>query len=166
MGDPYSQWGRARDFFLAVRDASQEADRTMSTIRRMEAREGVRAQRYEARGRGGTRADAMRATDERMDYEGRYRRRVQEDYALIDLACDVIYGSEDQMSGGVGALLGSEYADELWWRYCNAATWPEVADGVGRSERWCRDADRVAMDCVDSYGLARVAAGLGLAEDA
>ena len=32
------------------------------------------------------------------------------------------------------------------------------------SERWCRDAVGVAMDVVDSYGLERMASGLGLAE--
>lgn len=153
----------ARDFFAAVRDASREADRTLRTIRDMESREGVRAQGYEARGRSGGPADAMRATDRRMDYEARCRRRLEEDYELIDVACDVIYGS-DQSMGGVGAVLGSAYADALWWRYCAGATWPEVADGCGMSERWCRDAVGVAMDVIDSYGLSRMAEGRGLAE--
>ena len=105
----------------------------------------------------------MRATDRRMDYEARCRRRLEEDYELIDVACDVIYGS-DQSTGGVGAVLGSAYADALWWRYCAGATWPEVADGCGMSERWCRDAVGVAMDVIDSYGLSRMAEGRGLAE--
>lgn len=155
--------GSARDFFEAVRDASRDAERTSRTIKAMESREGVRAQTYGPRGRGGPH-DAMAATDARMDYEARYRRRIEEDYRLIDAACDVIYGA-DQSTGGVGAILGAPYADVLWWRYCAAATWPEVAEGTGMSERWCRDAVGVAMDVVDSYGVARMARGLGLAED-
>lgn len=161
VGYPY-QYQSARDFFEAVRDASEDAERTSRTIRAMESREGVRAQSYGPRGRGGSH-DPMAATDARMDYEERYRRRVEEDYRLIDEACDVIYGA-DQSTGGVGAILGAPYADALWWRYCAAATWPEVAEGAGMSERWCRDAVGVAMDVVDSYGLERMARGLGLAE--
>ncbi|MGN9233696.1 hypothetical protein ACTM8Z_00095 [Atopobiaceae bacterium HCP3S3_D6] len=159
--DPY-RYASAHDFFEAVREASRDAERTRRAVSRMESREGVRAQSYGPRGRGGTR-DAMAATDERMDYEERCRARVEADYALIDAACDVIYG-RDQRTGGVGALLGAAYADALWWRYCAAATWPEVAAGTGMSERWCRDAVRAATDVADAYGLERMASGLGLAE--
>ena len=105
----------------------------------------------------------MRATDARMDFEGRIERRREEDYRLIDAACSVIYGS-DQSTGGVGAILGAAYADALWWRFCAAATWPEVAEGTGMSVRWCKDAVGVAMDVIDSYGLERMSRGLGLAE--
>lgn len=159
--DPY-QCTCARDFFASVRDAARDADRTTGIIRSMEAREGVRAQTYGPRGRGGVR-DAMAATDARMDFEERYRRRLDEDYELIDRACDVIYGA-DQSTGGVGAILGAAYADALWWRFCAAATWPDVAEGTGMSVRWCKDAVGVAMDVVDSYGLERMSKGLGLAE--
>lgn len=159
----YADYLRARDFFDAVRDAAQDADRIAHALERMAAAEGVRAQGYEVRGRSGGTSDAMRRTDERIDWEERYRRRRDEDYQFIDLACDVIYGGQDQVSGGVGALLGPAYADCLWWRYCAAAPWPEVARGCDRSERWCRDAVRVALDVVDGYGLAQVAAGLGVA---
>lgn len=157
-------YSSAREFLEAVRAASIDAERIRHTLERMGVREQVRAQSYESRGRGGGTTDAMRATDERMDYESRARDRQHEDYALIDLCCDVIYGSGQNGSGGVCALLGSAYADCLWWRFCAAATWPEVADGCGMSERWCRDAVRVACDTIDAYGMSRIVDGLGLAD--
>lgn len=162
MGTHRYSYASARDFFEAVRDASMDAERTRRTIRRMESREGLHAQSYGPRPRGGTH-DTMARTDERMDYEERCRRRVDEDYELIDEACDVIYGA-DQSTGGVGALLGPAYADALWWRYCAAATWREVAAGVGMSERWCVGAVKAALDMVDSYGIGRMASGTGVAE--
>lgn len=153
----------ARDFFESVRSAAIDADSITRRIRAMESREGVRAQSYEARGRSSGAGDAMRATDARMDFEGRIERRREEDYRIIDAACSVIYGA-DQSTGGVGAILGAAYADALWWRFCAAATWPEVAEGTGMSERWCHDAVGVALDVIDSYGIERMAMGLGLAE--
>ena len=142
--------------------AASEADRFSRAIARMESREGARARSYAERVSVGGDRDVMEPTDRRIDYEERCRRR-DEDYALIDCACEVIYG-RDQCSGGIDAILGSAYADALWWRYCAAATWPEVAGGVGMSERFCRVAVRVALDTIDAYGLDRVATGLGLAE--
>lgn len=153
----------ASDFFESVRSAAIDADSITRRLRTMEAREGVRAQSYEARGGSSGTGDAMRATDARIDFESRIERRRDEDYRLIDAACSVIYGA-DQSTGGVGAILGAAYADALWWRFCAAATWPEVAEGAGMSERWCKDAVRVAMDVIDSYGIERTARGLGLAE--
>ncbi|MDY4014650.1 hypothetical protein, partial [Parafannyhessea umbonata] len=152
-----------RDFFESVRSAAIDADSITRRIQAMESREGVRAQSYEVRGRSSGTGDAMRATDARMDFEGRIERRREEDYRLIDAACSVIYGA-DQSTGGVGAILGAAYADALWWRFCAAATWPEVAEGAGMSERWCKDAVGVALDVIDSYGIERMASGLGLAE--
>lgn len=155
----------AREFFDAVRDASRDADRIRLTLERMGVREQVRAQGYEPRGRGGDR-DAMAATDRRMDYEARIRRRQKEDYALIDAACDLIYGVGQDGRGGICALLSPAHADALWWRFCAHGTWAEVAAGSGMSESWCRtDGVPTAIDCVDGLGIGRVTAGLGVAED-
>ena len=159
-----SEWAHARDLMEAARQASMEAERARRSLARMEAREGPRSPSLDLHGTGGVSADPMGATDSRMDWEARMRGRLTADYALVDLACDVIYGSDQTGSGGVCSLLGSAYADCLWWRYCAAATWPEVAERCGMSERWCRDAVAVACDAVDAYGVGRVIRGLGLAE--
>ena len=159
-----SEWARARDLMEAARRSAIEAERTRRALERMASREGPRAQSYSPGTSPGRVADPMATTDERMDYEARMRTRVEADYAIIDEACDVIYGSDQTGSGGVCSLLGSAYADCLWWRFCAAATWAEVAEGCGMSERWCRDAVSVACDVVDAYGVGRVVRGLGLAE--
>ena len=159
----YDGYQSARDLFEATREAARDADRISRTIARMESREGLHAQSYQPSVRGGDH-DASAATDARIDYEGRVRRRRDEDYALIDLACSVIYGADQVGSGGVSALLGPSYADALWWRYCAAATWPEVAAGTGMSERWCQQAVSLALDVVDAHGIERMVSGLGFAE--
>lgn len=162
MEDPYS-YQSARALFGDVRGAALDAERVSRTVSSLEAREGVRAQGYGPRGRGGGR-DPMGATDERIDYESRVRRRLEGDYALIDAGSAVAYGADQMGSGGVEALLGPAYADVLWWRYCAAATWDRVAREVGMSKRWCQDASEAALDAVDAYGVWRMLAGVGTAE--
>ena len=58
------------------------------------------------------------------------------------------------------ALLGSQYADAMWWRFCAAESWRVVADRVGLSERWCQDACEASMDQVDAYGIRAMLDGL------
>ncbi len=143
------------------RRCSAECERARLALERMESREGPRAQGYQPRVTGAA-SSGMGATDARIDYEERMRARLRRDYHVVDLACSVIYGDED--SGGVGALLGDRYADCLWWRFCACETWHVVAERCGMSESWCRAAVPVALETVDSYGLVRVAAGVGIAE--
>lgn len=158
-----AEYSDAREFFEAVREASAEAERARATLLRMEAREGVRAQGYEARGRSGGVADRTEATDARMDYEERMRRRLDEDYALIDLACRVLYG-EESGKGGVEALMGSAVADCISFRYVDARPWSEVATLLGYS-RWSvnslRDLCQRGFDAVDALGWERVVDGVG-----
>lgn len=153
----------AEDFFEAVRDASREAERTRLTLMQMEAREGVRAQGYEAQGRSGHTSDRAAAIDARLDYEGRMRERIEEDYALIDLACRVLYG-EESGKGGVDALMGSAVADCMSFRYVDARPWPEVAALLGYS-KWSvnslRDMCQQGFDAVDALGWERVVDGVG-----
>lgn len=163
MTDAAVRYASARDLFEAARDAALEVERTRRTISRMEQAEGVRAQGYQPpvrRSREDVNGTAR--TDARIDVEERMRRRIDEDYRLIDLAAEVCYGAWPA-SGGVAALLGSAYADVLYFRYCQADPWGAVADKVGLSEKWCREAARPALDQVDAYGVDAVRQGLGLA---
>lgn len=161
-----ARYSSAEDFFEGVREASLEAERTRLALMRMEAREGVRAQGYEAQGRSGYLSDRTAATDARMDYEGRMRGRLEEDYALIDLACRVLYG-EESGKGGVDALMGSAVADAISFRYVDARPWGEVAALVGysgASAKSLRDLCRQGFDCVDFLGWGNCLGGKGLAE--
>ena len=158
-----SSYACARDFFEAVRVASQEAERTRETLMRMEAREGVRAQGYEAMGGSSVGRDRTSATDARIDYEERMRERVESDYAIIDVACRVLYGSESG-KGGVDAIMGSAVADCISFRYVDARPWSEVAALMGYS-RWSdkslRDLCQQGFDAIDSLGWGSVMRGEG-----
>ena len=158
----FADYTSAREFFAAVRDASIEADRTRRMLQRLEASEGLKGQSYAPRVASGNR-DVMQRTDARIDYEERMRERVDEDYALMELGDQVIYGRESG-KGGIDALLGSTYADAVWWRSCAAATWAETAENVGYSVSWCRGAYEASMDLVDAHGFDRMADGQGLGE--
>ena len=153
----------ARDFFESVREASREAERTRLTLLQMEAREGARAQTYAERVAVGGERDRMAQTDARMDYEARMAERIEQDYRLLDMACQVLYG-EESGKGGVDRLMGSAVADCISFRYVDARPWSEVAALLGYS-RWSvnslRDMCQRGFDCIDSYGFERVIEGMG-----
>lgn len=158
-----AEYSDAREFFEAVREASREAERTRLTLMQMEAREGVRAQGYEAQGSSGHMSDRTASTDARMDYEERMRERLEEDYALIDLACRVLYG-EESGKGGVEALMGSAVADAISFRYVDARPWKEVAALMGYSHAsWhaLRDMCQRGFDAIDALGWERAIEGVG-----
>lgn len=157
-----STYARAEDFFEAVREASREAERTRLTLFRMEAREGVRAQGYEAQGRSGHASDRTAATDARIDHEARMAERIEEDYALLDLACRVLYG-EESGKGGVDKLMGSAVADAISFRYVDARPWSEVAALTGYSERQCYRLVKTGFDAVDFLGWENCMRGVGSA---
>ena len=159
----YTDYASAEDFFEAVREASREAERTRLTLLQMEAREGVRAQGYEPRVMVGGERDRMAATDERMDREGRMAERIEQDYRLLDMACELLYGRESG-KGGVDALMGSAVADCISFRYVDARPWSEVAALMGYS-RWSRrslrDMCQRGFDRIDSLGWERAIEGVG-----
>lgn len=159
----YHDYASAEDFFEAVRQASREAERTRLTLLQMEAREGVRAQGYEPRVMVGGERDKMAATDSRIDYEQRMSERIEADYALLDMACAVLYGRESG-KGGVDALVGSAVADCISFRYVDARPWSEVAALMGYS-RWSRrslrDLCKQGFETIDSLGWERAIKGIG-----
>ena len=159
----YHDYANAEDFFEAVRQASREAERTRLTLLQMEAREGVRAQGYEPRVMVGGERDHMAHTDSRIDYEARMQERIEADYQLLDMACQVLYGSESG-KGGVDALMGSAVADCISFRYVDARPWSEVAALMGYS-RWSRrslrDMCQRGFDRIDSLGWERAIEGIG-----
>ena len=164
MREPsFEDYSNARDFFESVREASREAERTRLTLLQMEAREGARAQTYAERVSVGGERDRMAQTDARMDYEGRMRERIEEDYALLDLACRALYG-EDSGKGGLDALMGSAVADCISFRYVDARPWSEVARLLGYS-RWSvrslRCLCQQGFDAIDFFGWDNVLGGVG-----
>lgn len=159
----YTDYASAEDFFEAVRHASCEAERTRLTLLQMEAREGVRAQGYEPRVSVGGERDHMAHTDARIDYEARMSERIEQDYRLLDMACELLYGSESE-KGGLDALMGSAVADCISFRYVDARPWKEVAALMGYSHaswRALRDMCQQGFDAIDSLGWERAIEGVG-----
>ena len=168
MREPrFEDYRDARDFFESVRDASREAERTRLTLLQMEAREGARAQTYAERVSVGGERDKMAQTDARMDYEERMRERIEQDYRLLDMACQVLYGRESG-KGGVDRLMGSAVADCISFRYVDARPWSEVAALLGYS-RWSvrslRCLCQQGFDAIDFFGWDNVLGGTGSASD-
>lgn len=157
-------YGSARELFAAVRDAAIESRRAERALERMRAAEGVRAQGYEPRvSGGGAPSSGMGATDARMDQESRLSGRIEQDRALLDLASAVIYGHESG-KGGVDALMGSAVADAMWFRFCAAEGWVQVADRIGYSVRQVSRLVDQGTDAVDFFGVRNCACGVGLAD--
>ncbi len=161
-----SDYRCASDLFGAVRDASLEAQRCRRAVEGMSAGEGLRGSGgFGPRVRGG-KADpnGMARTDARIDYEARMERRLEEDFALIDLACALLYGRESGR-GGVEKLMGSAVADCLYFRYVAAESWQVVAARMEASKSQCRRMCAQGLDGIDYYGLANLASDPdGLAE--
>ena len=154
----------ARDLFEAAREASRDAEYIRRRLLRMEGAEGVRGASL-APSVSGTRSDVncTGRVDARIDYEARVSGRLEEDYALIDLACAVLYG--DDNGGGVAALLGTRVADLLWHHYLDDESWDEAAEAVGYARMTAfREKDK-ALDLVDMYGVDLVRQGVGAATD-
>lgn len=155
----------AREFFEAAREASIDADRISRRLAEMEASEGVRAQGYDAQGRGSNRdVNGMRRTEARIDFERRVEARREADYDLIDRATSVIYGDGQTGMGGIGALMGGAVADVMWWRYCAAESWAVVALSCGYSKSQCRRLCAQGLNACDFFGWANVESGRGCAE--
>ena len=138
-------------------------ERTERQIARMEAAEGLHGQSYEPSVQG-ARSDVNRtaATDVRIDFEDRIRRRLEEDYTLIERGCFACYGEDNR--GGVDKLLGSATADALWWRYCAGESWVKTSAMVSASAATCRRWCEAAFDLVDSIGESAAISGIGSAE--
>ena len=101
----------------------------------------------------GTRSDVngTAASIALVDRETALHRRVEEDYALLDRACEVIYGADGDH--GIERGLGTRFADVVWHRSCGEETWDEVSRAVRMSEKTCRRYYDAAMDYCDSLGL-------------
>ena len=147
----------ARDYFEGVRAAQRAIDRRLASLAAMREREGLRAQRYDAVGRGSGPRDVMAATDARIDAEERSRAELGALYAEVSDAREVCRGLR------AACPHRAEWGDVLEMRYCDALDWRNVADAMRASERQCRTWHDAALDFVDAHGLARVREGCGQA---
>lgn len=159
------QFDSARSFFEATRDAVHDADLCRRELQALE--EGalrMPSPSFEVQVRGGRRADRIPTRVARLvDREAALHQRIEEDYALIDSACAVLYGS-DGTSAGLATLAPPSWSDAIYHRYLGLRTWAEVAAVMGVSVSYARKLVRAAFDIADANGLAATVAGTGLAE--
>lgn len=154
----------ARDLFDAARDAALECDRTRRMLMAMESAEQTAGSQLGAKVSHGSISDPMRRVDARIDRESALYQRIEEDEALMDAATRVLYGAEQDGNGGVCAMLGTVYADVLWWHYLACETWLRTGAIVGYSQQHCKRFRDVAFELIDAHGIAAVIAGDGMAE--
>ena len=153
----------ARDLFESAREASRDAERIRRQLLSMEsAAEGLGGSGFEPRVASTGEPDRMAARVAAMvDRESMLAARLEGDYALIDRACEVLYGEDGR--GGLWSLVGWR-ADAIWHHYLGGRTWAEVAALLGYGERHVREQAMAALDVCDGWGLASVAGGSGGAE--
>lgn len=142
----------ARDFFDAVRAASGDASRAKAELEGLEERRlSLGGHGTMAVSGGGADVNGTAASVAYLDRERALHRRVEEDYALLDQACEVIYGADNEH--GIERGIGTRFADVVWHRSCGEESWDEVAASVGMSRRTCVRYYEAAMDYVDSVGI-------------
>lgn len=123
----------------------------------MMAREGARAQAYDALPRGTGVSDPMAATDARMDEESRM---------LAELAAyraDV--ADARAVCSGIRAANPSHplWGDVLELHYIERLGWTAIGRRLGYSDEGVRRAAYAALDWVDAVGIAAARDGVGRA---
>lgn len=136
----------SRAWFEWVRQCAIDAERSRDHLMELEAAEEPHSHGFSAMGRGGNR-DPMGATDRRMAYEDRLAKIGDAWYKALDRAQELLYGE-----GGVSDSLGPAKAMVVDGYYCSAMTWPEAADHVGYSVRWCQAMAASCFRWLDEHG--------------
>lgn len=148
----------ARELFEDASSAQRRIDGRLAALRSMRAREGVRAQGYEAVGRSPGHGDPMRLTDSRIDAEASARSELAALEAEVESARAVCRGV--RLANPSHPLWG----DALELHYIELMTWDEAGRYVGATGEGMRRAAYAALDWVDSVGIARAREGMGQAQ--
>lgn len=145
---------KAKEYFEVIRAEVVKTDRAREMLERMRAREGAKAQSYQAGGGSGDAADPMDSIAKRIDFEGRLEQRIADAEEALDEACEVLYGKDGR--GGLAKLKGTRYADAICMGYLQAQPWNEIAEIMQGSVRWCHTLCDVGFAYIDEVGWAHV----------
>lgn len=156
-------YASAREFFDAAREAARDAERIARQLDGMERRAlALGGGGFEGRVRSTPDPDRIgRGVAAKVDNEGVLRERQQADRALIDAACELLYGADRR--SGLYALVGWP-ADAIFHHYLALRTWDEVAEMMDYSVRHVQTCVASALDYADSNGQMWTALGKGMAE--
>lgn len=152
----------AREFFEAAREAARDADRIRLQLAAMDARsESLGGGGFEPRVRSTPTHDRMgSAVASFVDREQKLRAQQEYDYAIIDKACALLYGTDNEH--GLRSLLGWP-ADALFHHYLALLTWDATAQILGYSASHVRNQANAALDYLDANGELFTTLGIGLA---
>ena len=155
-------YASARDFFDAAREAARDADRIARQLDGMERRAlALGGGGFEGRVRSTPDPDRIgRGVAAKVDNEAVLRARQQADRALIDAACELLYGADRR--SGLYALVGWP-ADAIFHHYLALRTWDETADMLGYSAPHVRRQVAAALDVADANGQMWTERGVGSA---
>lgn len=140
------EWfGQVRDAVLALGEAEDHAREMRSTLT-------LKAQTYETgRPTGYAQSDGVESL---LDMERSVEQRGFEVQAMQGEAERVLYG--DMHRCGVAKLKGLKYADAIHLRCVEALGWPEVAERMGCTARWCRTLCKAGYAYIDRVGWAAI----------
>ena len=147
----------AREYFEQARAAQRRIDGRIAVLDAMRAREGLRAQRYDAVGHSTGTSDPTRATDARIDAESRARGEIAALNAEVEDARQVCMGIRS--ANPHHPFWGD--AVELHW--LDLMDWRGVAQALDVSTETARRAAYSALDWVDMVGIAAAREGCGQA---
>ena len=147
-----------RSMFVRTAHLMAELHRVESVI--TAGVDGIEPRRYDTRHcKGETGDPTMSAALFKAEVAVRiYDNAVTRHKELTDWIGDVLH-----LLDGIGAALGSGYAECLERHYIDGHDWHEIAEDMGCTPRHARRMAGTACDWVDTVGWARACAGQGVA---
>lgn len=154
----------SKELFESAREASRDALRIRDELEHLEARTvAMGSPSLEAHGRG-CRADHVAGRVAALvDNSAALERRLEDDYRLIDAACEILYG-RDGVSDGLAVLAPAWWADAIYYHFLALRKWEDVAAMLSYSERHVFECVRAAFDLMDAHGMCATVGGRGMAE--
>lgn len=157
-----SQYSCASDLFAAVKDAATERRGLEAKLKTLEERRGLSGAPWgESVQSASDDANGTMRSVAYLDACSIVERRMEEDAALVDAACAVLYGDG---AGGVASLLSPTHADVLFHRYIGGDTWSAVANKACLARCTAYSMRDAAFDLIDALGTDAVVEGVGMAE--
>ena len=144
----------ARKFFDAVLEASQDAERIQRQLQDMHARAALPSGQSEAHAhvRGGRNRDRLgESVVTLVTAEERLEKRLEADYAMLDTATAILYGTD--LDRGLCAFVAPWVADAIYQHYCNGISWPKVARMMNYERRYVLDKVKAAFKIADRNGM-------------
>lgn len=149
------QFSSARELFESARAASEDAERIQRQLAQMQQHAATTGSGtptgfhagYARSDRMESRVIAMIETEERL------RRRLEDDYAIIDRAHALLYGKDND--SGLSALVDPWKCDAACLHYINGMTYEQVGEILGYSANHCWREVKAALQVADAHGMAR-----------